>query len=417
MNFEEAKNRLKEGYTNLGLELADEHQRELFFRNARGDFLIRIADQEIEEFAECENMRSSFEISPVECCVCSQGYREHVVNFSEYDRRRLFPFRDRVYVFGERSEENLFCEISTATNLFVNYFRFDEAFSRIAVDRLRRPLYRGNREGAMDMYEVIYRPITIRLFNINSATIEAAIRKSTPILESCLFGLSYLKGITLILEEEWQRRQPRVRPFQFGERFDGFELPLPRVNFNSDTIRFYQRGMSTDDPFIQCLSFYQVLEYYFVSISEEQLYNKLSQRINDLKFSTSPKNLDRLIQDTLTHKRETDETEMLKYVIFRFVDENEIVEFIKAYEEYLSENLYTKKRTIFGESVEVRLNPGHVIGNLAKRIKIIRNALVHSSDRYERQQRYIPTSGSEKMIRKEIPLLRFLAEKVITGSI
>ena len=175
--------------------------------------------------------------------------------------------------------------------------------------------------------------------------------------------------------------------------------------------------MSTDDPVIQFLSFYQVLEYYFVSISEEQLYTKLSQRINDLKFSTSPRNLDRLIQDTLTHKRETDETEMLKNVLIRFVDEDEIIEFIKAYEEYLDDNLYTKKRTIFGEAVEIWLNPGHVTGNLAKRIKIIRNALVHSSDRYERQQRYIPTYGSEKMIRNEIPLLRFFAEKVIIGSV
>jgi len=63
-------------------------------------------------------MRSSFETSPVECSICSQEYREHVVNFSDYDRRRFFPFRDRVFVFGTRSEENLYAEISTATNLY-----------------------------------------------------------------------------------------------------------------------------------------------------------------------------------------------------------------------------------------------------------------------------------------------------------
>lgn len=415
MNFEEAKEYIREGYTSLDLKLTDEHPNELFFRIGRGDFIVKITEQEINEVSECENMRSSFEISPVECCICSQGYREHVVDFSFNDRRRFAPLRDRVFVFGERSEENLYVEISLATNLFVNFFRFDETFSKIVLDRFRSPLFRGNK--VMDMYDAIYRPSTIRLYNINSATIENAIKKSTPIFETCLFGLSYLKGVTLTLGEEWQRPQPRERPFQFGERVDGFEFPLPKVNFNSDTIRFYQRGMSTDDPVIQFLSFYQVLEYYFVSISDEQLYNKLSQRINDLKFSTSPKNLDRLIQDTLTHKRETDETEMLKNVLIRFTDEDEIMEFIKAYEEYLGENLYTKKRHIFGESVETRLNPGHVIGNLAKRIKIIRNALVHSSDRYERQQRYIPTYGSEKMIRKEIPLLRFLAERIITGSV
>ena len=417
MNFEEAKNFLKESYTKSGLDLADEHPRELFFRLRHGNPLIRISEQEIEDYANCDDTRSTYDTKPVECSVCSQNYREHVVNFSYYDRRRFFPFRDRVFVFGTPSDENLYGELSTATNLFVNYFRFDEAFSQIFLDRLRRPSLRRHSNGVVDMYDVIFRPITIRLYNINSPTIEAAIKKSNPVVETCLFGLSYLKGLTLTLDEEWERRQPRVRPFKFGESYDGLELPLPRANYNSDTIRFYQRGMSTDDPFIQFLSFYQVFEYYFVSVSEEQLYQKLTQRINDLKFTTSPKNLDKIIQDTLAHKRETDETEMLKNVLNRFVDENEIKEFIEAYEEYLDEKLYTKKRTIFGESVEVRSTPGHIIGNLAKRVKIIRNALVHSSDRYERKQRYIPTYSSENMIRKEIPLLKFLAEKVITGAI
>ena len=51
-----------------------------------------------------------------------------------------------------------------------------------------------------------------------------------------------------------------------------------------------------------------------------------------------------------------------------------------------------------------------------KRVKIIRNALVHSSDRYERKERYIPTASAESEIRKEIPLMKYLAERVIIGS-
>jgi hypothetical protein len=174
--------------------------------------------------------------------------------------------------------------------------------------------------------------------------------------------------------------------------------------------------MATDDPANRFLAFYQVLEYYFVAIADEQLYSKLSRRINDPKFSAIPANLDRLIQDVTDHKQVTDELEMLKAVVGRLVDENELIEFVQAYEAYLGDKIYTKRRTIFGEEVEVKLTPGHVVGNIAKTVKTIRNALVHSSDRYERKERYIPSAGSENMIKREIPLMRFLAEKVIIAS-
>jgi hypothetical protein len=174
--------------------------------------------------------------------------------------------------------------------------------------------------------------------------------------------------------------------------------------------------MSAGDPVNQFLSFYHVLEYFFVTVADAQLYEKLSRRINDPKFSTSSTNLDRIIQDTLTHKRETDETEMLKLVLGKYLDTTELIEFIRAYEEYLDERIYTKKRSLFDETVEVVLDSGHVVSNIAKRVKIIRNALVHSSDRYDRKQIFVPTSDAEKMIRREVPLIQYIAEKVIIAS-
>lgn len=416
MDFQQAKEKLKDFYRNLGLELVDEHQNELFFRHERGVTSFHIGEQEISDFMECENIRPSFQVKPVECSICSIQYREHPVNFSEYDRRRMFPFRERPYTFGAQVENALYAEISMASNLFVNYFRVDETIAQFSLERMRRPPVRDNRHNFIEMYDVLYRPLTIRVNNINAASIDNALKKSTSVIDNCLFELSYLKDITLSLEEELPRRQPRIKPFQFGTRFEGAELPLPRVGYNADILLFYQRGMSTDDPVIQFLSFYQVIEYFFVRISDEQLYSKLSQKINDPKFTTTPVNLDRIIQDTITHKRETDETEMLKFVLSRFIDETELIEFLKAYEAYLGDSLYSKRKSIFGENIEVKLEGNHAIGNLAKRIKVIRNALVHSSDRYERQQRYIPSSSSEKIIRNEIPLMRFLAEKVIIGS-
>lgn len=417
MDIEQAKTKLKDFYQKLGLELADEHQKELFFRYEPGRMSLHISEQELDDVVSCENLRSSFQNQPAECSICSTDYREHSVDFSEYDRKRFFPFRDKTFTFGmQNNDGNVFAEVGAASNLYVNFFRFDETTSQMTLERMRRGIIRPNRNNFTEMYEVIYRPLTVRVSNIGAASIDIAFKKSSSTIESCLFELSYLKDITLSLDEEFPRRAPKVRPFQFGERFEGFELPFPKISYNPDIFRFYQRGMSANDPVIQFLSFYHVMEYFFVRISDEQLYNKLSQRINDPKFSTSPTNLDRIIQDTLNHKRETDETEMLKYVFNRFVDDTELIEFVKAYETYLGDNLYSKKRTIFGENIEAKLEVGHIIGNLAKRIKIIRNALVHSSDKYERQQRYIPNTSSEKMIQNETPLMKYLAEKIIIGS-
>jgi hypothetical protein len=390
VNFDEAKDTLRDGYLQVGLELIAEHPTELFFRSGRSgrevDFVI--CEEEISEFA-----------------------------MAEYDRVPYGFVRDTDFTFGEPNDITPYVEIGQASMLFSDFFRFDEACLQLSMQRIRRPFPRWRDEKEpVEMRSVLHRPLTIRVYNLQASTPDAALERSSPIVDGCLFELSYLKNITLTLEEEWPRRRPRVRPFQFGDTFEGSELPLPQAVFNRDVVRFYQRGMSTVDPVNQFLSFYHVLEYYFLAVSDERLYQKLSRRLNDPKFSATPSNLDRMIQDTLDHKRETDETEMLKLVLSKFVDEAELIEFIKAYEEYLDDRMYSRRRSVFGESVEVRLEAGHVIGNLAKRIKIIRNALVHSSDRYERQQRYVPTSRAEDMIRREIPLMKYLAERVVIAS-
>jgi hypothetical protein len=266
------------------------------------------------------------------------------------------------------------------------------------------------------MQDLLYRPLTVKIHNIGASSVDAAIRRSTPMIDACLFQLAYFRNQVLRLENEWPGHRPRARPFRFEEPPSAFQLPLPRVSFEPDLVRFYQRGVAADDAVIQFLSFYHVLEYFFVSVSDEQLYDKLGRRIKDPKFSPTPQQLDRIIQDTLEHKRLSDETEMLKRVLRKFVDETDLLDFIEAYEEYLQDNRLTKKRSVFGETIEIRLQPGHVIGNLAKRLKTIRNALVHSSDRHERKQRYVPGSKSEEFVEKEIPLIQYLAERVIIAS-
>lgn len=414
MESDEVKTVFKEKYSKAGLEIVDENPDQLVFKY--GQMKYCVTEEDLKEYAASEHFKLILEIKPAKCSICSLNYREHIIDLLR-PRGPFIPGKTE-FTFGSPSGDNTYAKISTATMQFINCFRFEEYYLQLALPRLRF-FHSRLKSGSQlpDIREALYKPYTIQVYNVNEKTIEGAIGRSSAVIDTCLFELSYLKHVTFGLANGWPvRGYSRVRQFNFGELITGRQLPLPAASFNSDIVRFYQLGMSSDIPVLQFLAFYQVLEYFFVTVSDENLYNKLSRRLNDPMFKTTPNYLDRLIQDVSDHKHVTDEKEMLKNVLTKFVDEGELMEFIRNYEKYLGEKLYTKQRDVFGEKVEIKLEKGHVIGNIAKTIRAVRNALVHSSDRYERSARHVPFSKSTDIVKSEIPLMRFLAERVIIAS-
>jgi hypothetical protein len=152
-------------------------------------------------------------------------------------------------------------------------------------------------------------------------------------------------------------------------------------------------------------------------VSNERLYEKLANQIKDPKFTVSQnKQIDQLVQIVDKHKRQTDETGMLKNVLNKYVDEAELIQFISSYEKHLNQNVYSTKHNVFGTEIAIPLQENHTIGNTAKHIKETRNAIVHSTDRYEGEIRHIPFSETTSEIERDIPLIKFLAERVIISS-
>lgn len=419
MEFEEAKQRLKDFYILSKFDLVDEHTKELFFKFRDSQFPIR--EEEIKEYQSSQNknyIRQDNQFS-----ICNSNYREQSILFFDF-RDRNFFYRDREIIFGEKNSDNLFVEINKCSTDFFNYFRLDSEYYDLSrrmfggaqQNKIKSELSKGNDR----IIELFYRmPITIKVHNLNALNTNLAIDKSNKIIETCLFKLSYLKNLTLMLEDEYTSSKSKYIEFNYSlnENMTYNSLPLSSICFNSDLIRFYQLGMSSDIPILKYLTFYQVLEYYFLRVNEEDLYHALSYQINDPGFTTTQKYLERLVKcfDD-NNKNIYKETEMLKNVIKKFIEFNDLNGFIMGYEDFLGENIYTKKNIIFGQESEVQLKKDHIYGNIAKLIKIIRNALVHSSDRYERNERYIPFSESTQIVKKHIPLLKFLAEKVIIAS-
>lgn len=218
-----------------------------------------------------------------------------------------------------------------------------------------------------------------------------------------------------MLRAEWYPKNWR-KEFRPLEPFKIENLPLSEVNFVPDLIRFYLLGTGSDIPETQFLAYYQILEYFFISTSNEKVYEKLSNKIKDPRFSHSNTSLDKLVQIVTKHRQANDETAMLKNVLNKFIDPKELIEFMTQYEKFLEKQVYSKSHTVFGESITIPLESGHVIGNLASQIKEIRNALVHSTDRFERKTRHIPFTKTTELIKQDVPLLKFLAEKIIIAS-
>ena len=263
------------------------------------------------------------------------------------------------------------------------------------------------------------RLITIKVSNTNQSSIENNLKFSNYVIDSCIFSFSSLKQIAISTVDYFPKSSRLME-----EKEDVFKIQmsnnfnLPKVKINPQLLKFYQLASSTEFESHKFLSYYHILEYFYLSVSDQNLYEKLSRRINDPKFRTTSQNLDKLIQDINSHKTENDETEMLKNVLLKYINEDDLIEFIKEYEESIKDNVYTKKRVVFGIEINpTNLQSSHVFGPISKHIKTVRNALVHSSDRHQRNDRFIPYSKSSmEIVKSEIPVLKFIAEKIIIAT-
>lgn len=191
---------------------------------------------------------------------------------------------------------------------------------------------------------------------------------------------------------------------------------MPNVIYDENLINYYKVARSSPFPSQSYLAYYHILEYYFLRVSEDHIHHQIKTIINSASFRADADSLDRIISQVRKHSAQDDETEMLRKVISRFVDESSLIAEINRIEFECNDKIYTKRKTIFGESLEISPREGHAIANTSKALKHIRNALVHSSDKYKREECHIPLTATEHTIEEYIPIIKYLAEQIIYGT-
>lgn len=252
-----------------------------------------------------------------------------------------------------------------------------------------------------------------------TATYTARGRKIPANLEE--IGLSTIKNCLLKIAVEshecfavWTAKGRPMKTVFLDEK--SVDDAIPRSNYNEDVVSYYKVAKASPFPSQSFLSYYHVLEYQFLRVAEDLLHHRLSAMLNDPRFKTNRNGLDKVISTVRGQDARSDETEMLRNVLHRYVSETDFIAFLNKIEEAVGDKIYTKKRKIFGEHWEINPREGHAISNAANVLKHIRNALVHSSDRYNRDDCHIPLSNSEVIVQEFIPLVRYFAEQVIYGT-
>jgi hypothetical protein len=111
-----------------------------------------------------------------------------------------------------------------------------------------------------------------------------------------------------------------------------------------------------------------------------------------------------------------DELKSLKLTLEKFIDPADLVGKLREYDESLIVH-YKQDKVEFsgGDTVnlEITNDDQQIITLLSKRIYKTRNALVHSKD--GSRDKFIPFKHDKVLVR-EVPLMRFIAEIIIVGS-
>lgn len=238
---------------------------------------------------------------------------------------------------------------------------------------------------------------------------------------SFLFNLSYNTDLSYLPSSFIEDLNRTIRIGRI-RRARVEEIETPKRKYENDLILFYQKGISSKSVDLQYLSFYHILEHFFEKIYNDELIKSIKGELTKPSFSykrnKDVSELIKIIQDKLKYKNDEfqiNEPEALRLVLERFIpDLYEIKDEIDSYDSDLL-NYYRSSEVEFskGNKVNFQEDRSKVLKDLRERIYKTRNSIVHSKE--TDRERYLPFKH-DKILQKEIMLMRVIAEKIIIQS-
>lgn len=248
------------------------------------------------------------------------------------------------------------------------------------------------------------------LENLNNNNLKTILPSTRKLLNTCFY---YLENNN---QDAFSIANQKIKISPLNSEIDEPELKefnLPKVNYDAKLLAFYKNAYISNTSSQAFLSYYHIAEYFFLKCTENNLYRQIKSFIDDPKFLTDEKNLSSMINVIKKHNYESDENKMFFCVIDTFISSQELFRFV-------DESMGLKKfdeKNIFGEKIDnTAFDEANIKKLTTQTIKIIRNGIVHSTDRYNRGDRYTPFTKDGDIIKKYLPLMKFIAEKIIAAN-
>ena len=239
-----------------------------------------------------------------------------------------------------------------------------------------------------------------------------------------LFNISYNVGTVIkpVFDffELSNNHSRSLRPHRLGLS----DLDPPKLFYNSDLIEHYYLALSSNDSFIEFISYYHIMEYFFEEVYNTALVNNIIEILQHPSFSSKKhkdivKIIDVVQKKTKVYKEEFQGTELeaLELTIKAYISAGELLQAISDIDPSLVD-YYKNHEVSFSKGDTFDLNDQlneRLPKKIAARIYKTRNSLVHSKSnntRIKERGIYHPFSD-EKELTNETPLMRIIAETII----
>ena len=155
-------------------------------------------------------------------------------------------------------------------------------------------------------------------------------------MKACLFKLAFAYN------ECWELRASiKSKGLSLSVPEDEHDKSIPIATYIDELVTFYKIAKSSQFPNQAFLSYYHILEYHFLRVSDEIIHSEMKSQINSISFKSDYKNVSKLIAIIKKHDNTADETEMLKAVLIKYVSEEDLIEFLQSLEKDADEKIYS----------------------------------------------------------------------------
>lgn len=275
-----------------------------------------------------------------------------------------------------------------------------------------------------DLNRMMIRPgqdrpiVSLRIEGLKLATNADAVHALERISSSLFFQIDLLRNAPLTLH----RVTERVRSGRMFRRREGAlrdEVEFPSFEYDANALSYYWFARSAGrSPQFQFLSFYQVLEYFFVPFAQVEARARVKQVLGDPRFRPDRDvDLARLI-GACNIQQAYSEREQLRLTIAALVTNDEIREFLDEDSDRRDFLTGAKGKRVSDLIIPAKDKNADLILALANRIHDIRCQVVHTGAEHgdDSGKLLLPTTERIRHLGFDIGVAEWLARKALISS-